>query len=243
MNFTQNIAKYQEQLDFISKFMTADPATGTIRYKHLTPVNFDNDFARFNSFVNLHGNGRELFAQGRDQSRRRVEYINGHLLRADIVAFYLYHGRLPTSPLLHLNNRPSMDHKDNLIERHQHTQQLDPNGKRTDLVKVIKDRYTYDPSTGTFTHKTLDISYFINAAEMNRYHAKANNSAPFTTIDSNGYHEETIFGQRIKAHIAAYVLMNGKLPDHQLTFVDRNRSNLKWHNITKRILKGEIKNV
>jgi hypothetical protein len=51
------------------------------------------------------------------------------------------------------------------------------------------------------------------------------------TFDKKGYMVINIDGKKYLGHRLAYLYMNGKFPEHEVSFKDKNTSNCKWDNL------------
>lgn len=242
MNYTRTMNRktrdtqfYTDQLSYIQTRMTADPATGEIRFKAYVPLS-EFDTVEDYTFFNRERAGRLLFEDSRDAAGYRTQWISHNLYHADYTAFILYHQRLPVSALIHTNGIVTRDTLNNLVEQHTVIETQDHLTKREDVMQVLKDAFTYNPETGEFQNKELGVEYFKSEAEHKRYNARR--KQPFLNINRDGYHETEVFGKTYKAQIVAYALVNDCLPDCQLRFKDNNRSNFIYDNIQTRITKS-----
>lgn len=91
----------------------------------------------------------------------------------------------------------------------------------TITVERVKQLLTYNPETGEFFWNARGIAHVdVDKAGKIAGH-----------FQSDNYIRITIDGVKILAHRAAYAVMTGVWPTHQVDHIDGNKSNNKWSNL------------
>lgn len=103
-----------------------------------------------------------------------------------------------------------------------------------DLKRLLR----YEPDTGKLFWLPRPIEYFRDGeGRYTAARAKAIFDTSFadkealTSISSGGYPRGNLFGRGLMAHRAAYCLMNGFWPTHQVDHMNGVRTDNRWSNL------------
>jgi hypothetical protein len=84
-------------------------------------------------------------------------------------------------------------------------------------AETLRQRYTYDPETGVFTHKQA-----VHKSRLGK-HAGFN--------DGQGYTRIYVLGRLYRAHRLAWLYVTGQWPVADIDHINRVRSDNRWSNL------------
>lgn len=102
----------------------------------------------------------------------------------------------------------------------------------------LKELLSYDPEYGTLRWLDRPLKYFNDG--LGRYTAERNRrifqrlfagKEALTAKNPNGYCRGNLFGKNLQAHRAAFCLMTGRWPTHQIDHINGDRSDNRWKNL------------
>lgn len=223
--------------EFLKECFDCDPVNGNLLWKCRPLSHFKTKAAQV-SVNNRFANKTAGFE--RPDSSMSVKIGCDWYYLHDII-FTIYHGRLPTSKVYHLNG----DKRDNrvinlseyipqkLSESHIENPAMAKDGfsplDHLD-VKYLKECLHYNPDTGALTWKKRPRSHFKGGAGFENYHRQFFGKSA-GSVSRNGYLKVMLNGKQYPAHRICFAIMTGSYPDGMIDHVNGCRADNRFSNL------------
>lgn len=102
---------------------------------------------------------------------------------------------------------------------------------------TIRQLLTYDPLTGRLFWRKRPVAMFDDTPSRSAAHAAANWNSRYagteaaTSLNDQGYRQAQIFGIRTRAHILAWAIHYGEVPEADIDHVNGDRSDNRITNL------------